>query len=119
MKVRRVDVSLPKFKVTGMMSLGDTLRAMGMPLAFTDAADFSGMTGKKDLLISKVIHKAYVDVNEEGTEAAAATAVNMQPTAAAPVQEEPVVFRADHPFLYAIRHRATGSILFMGRLSQP
>jgi serpin B len=91
---------------------------MGMQQAFTDVADFSGMTGKKDLLISKVIHKAFVAVDEKGTEAAAATGVVMAPSAG-PVREEPAVFRADHPFIFLIRDKKSGSILFMGRLANP
>jgi len=117
--LRRQDVVvfLPKFKMTSQFDLSATLGAMGMPLAFSNAADFSGMTGARDLMISNVIHKAFVDVNEEGTEAAAATAVVMRLTAAAPT---PVpTFRADHPFLFLIRDRRSGSILFIGRVANP
>jgi len=116
---REVELSLPRFKLTSQFSLGDTLRQMGMADAFAlPPADFSGMDGQKDLYISAVIHKAFVDVNEEGTEAAAATAVAMELGAAVPPQP-PVVFRADHPFLFFIVERRSGSILFMGRLSNP
>lgn len=109
-----VQVILPRFKLTGEFDLGSTLKAMGMSDAF-DAADFSGMNGRPhDLLISEVVHKAFVEVNEEGTEAAAATAVMMLRS----VQISPV-FRADHPFLFLIRDRATGSILFLGRVTDP
>jgi serpin B len=83
--------------------------------AFTDAADFSGMDGKKDLCISNVVHKAFVEVNEEGTEAAAATGVVMRLTA---VRMTPV-FRADRPFIFLIRENQTGSILFIGRMMNP
>ena len=76
------------------------------------------MSRSEQLFISAVVHKAFVDVNEEGTEAAAATGVIMAPTAA-PVQEEPPVFRADHPFVFLIRDNRTGSILFMGRVMNP
>ena len=76
------------------------------------------MDGKKDLLISDVIHKAFVDVNEEGTEAAAATAVIMAGSAPG-VPAPPKVFKADHPFLFLIRHEKTGAILFMGRVTDP
>jgi serpin B len=110
-----VMVALPKFKLTSQFSLKDTLSAMGMLDAFTDRADFSGMDGQKDLFISAVVHKAFVDVNEEGTEAAAATAVIAQPTAA---RISPV-FRADHPFIFLIRDRRSGSILFVGRVVNP
>jgi serpin B len=88
---------------------------MGMPLAFSERADFSGLDGEKDLFVSAVVHKAFVDVNEEGTEAAAATGVVVE-LVAAPVHP---VFRADHPFLFLIRDRSSGSILFMGRLVSP
>jgi len=109
-------VSLPKFEVTSEFGLGDILAKMGMPLAFDRrAADFSGMTGKSDLFISKVIHKAFVDVNEEGTEAAAATAVVM----AWKSIRRPLSFIADHPFVFLIRENKTGSILFIGRVVDP
>ena len=115
---QKVQVFLPTFKVTSEFSLGDTLGAMGMPDAFIyGQADFSGMDGTRDLFISKVVHKAYVDVDEEGTEAAAATAVVM--TLAAAMPAEPLVFRADHPFLFLIRDNPTGSILFLGRVMDP
>jgi serpin B len=117
---RQVKVYFPKFKLeTKYEQLGRTLAAMGMPTAFSTNADFSGMDGTKDLSISDVIHQAYVDVNEEGTEAAAATAVVMR-LAAAPVEPEPVpVFRADHPFLFFIVDDESGAILFMGRITDP
>jgi serpin B len=114
---RKVIVSVPKFKMTSEFSLADVLKQMGMEDAFSGKADFSGMTGKKDLYISAVIHKAFVDVNEEGTEAAAATAVVMRATAIRP--EEIPVFRADHPFLFLIRDNGSGSILFIGRMMNP
>ncbi len=116
-----VKVYLPKFKTTSQFEMSDTLKAMGMKSAFyANAADFSGMTGGKDLFISAVIHKAFVDVNEEGTEAAAATAVIMAPTAA-PIQEpkEPLVFRADRPFVFMIRDNHNDTILFIGRIMNP
>ncbi len=111
-----VQVSLPRFTMTSEFGLQDVLKSLGMTDAFSGAADFSGMTGRRDLFISAVIHKAFVDVNEEGTEAAAATAVVMM-TSAAP--RPPVVFRADHPFLFLIRDNRSGSILFIGRLVNP
>ena len=117
MKNTNVALSLPKFKVEARLSLAPTLSDMGMPDAFDQSADFSGMTGKERWLISAVVHEAVVDVNEKGTEAAAATGVVMRPTVALPVR--PVVFRADHPFLYVILHKPSDSILFMGRLSNP
>ena len=116
--VTKVIVTLPKFKTTQQFELGGTLAAMGMPQAFQSSADFSGMTGKKDLFISAVIHKAYIDVNEEGTEAAAATAVTMM-TMAFRAPAPPPVFRADHPFVFLIRDNRSNSILFMGRVADP
>ena len=100
------------------LELSEILKAMGMPTAFSpDAADFSAITEAENLYISSVIHKAFVDVNEEGTEAAAATAVAMGAASAAP--EPPKVFKADHPFVFIIRDTKSGAILFMGRVSDP
>jgi serpin B len=113
---REVLVYFPRFKLTSEFGLADVLKEMGMPDAFSGNADFSGMTGNRDLFISAVIHKAYVDVNEEGTEAAAATGVMMKATS---VEAPPPVFRADHPFIFLIRDNHTGSILFMGRTVNP
>jgi len=121
LKEQRVKVFIPKFKFETKYFMEDTLKEMGMPTAFSVAsADFSGMTGKRDLFISKVIHQAFVEVNEEGTEAAAATAVIMGLTSAGPGNEPKIpVFRADHPFVFIIQEKETGSILFMGRVSDP
>jgi serpin B len=113
---REVIVSVPKVRMTNQVSLVDVLRSMGMQDAFSMKADFSGMDGTKDLYISAVIHKAFVDMNEEGTEAAAATAVILR-LKSAPVKAP--IFRADHPFLFLIRDNKSGSILFMGRLTDP
>ncbi len=116
LKFHAVQVTLPKFKVTDEFMLGSTLVKMGMPAAFDpNRADFSGMTSQAKLFISHVVHKAFVDVNEAGTEAAAATAVVMA-TAAAP---QPATFTADRPFVYLIRDNRTGSILFLGRVVNP
>jgi serine protease inhibitor len=117
--VSKVVVTMPKFKMTQQFELGSTLSAMGMPQAFSSNADFSGMTGHRDFAISEVIHKAYVDVNEEGTEAAAATAVTMRALAMPAQQAPPPVFRADHPFVFIIRDNRSASILFMGRMADP
>jgi serpin B len=114
-----VEVYLPKFKLTSEFSLADVLESMGMPLPFVRQADFSRMSTQERLFISAVIHKAFVDVNEEGTEAAAATAVEAKKAEASPAREEPVVFRADHPFVFLIRDNQTQSILFLGRLMNP
>jgi serpin B len=118
-KAHRQDVivTIPKFKMTSKFSMENVLRAMGMTEAFSPNADFSGMTGRRDLFISAVIHQAYVDVNEEGTEAAAATGVVMKLTSVMPGRTP--VFRADHPFLFLIRDKASGSILFLGRVMNP
>jgi len=114
---REVVVFVPKFKMTSQFSLASVLKSMGMQDAFSSNADFSGINGKKDLFISAVIHKAYVEVNEEGTEAAAATGVVMRLTSIGPA---PIpVFRADHPFLFLIRDNLSGSILFIGRVANP
>jgi serpin B len=100
--------------------LSAVLKKMGMPLAFSDEADFSAISSQSSLKISAVIHKAFVDVHEEGTEAAAATAVVMALTAMPPGQRpKPIIFRADRPFLFVIRHTSTNSILFLGRLTNP
>ncbi len=112
---QEVDVYLPKFTLTSEFSLKEVLAAMGMTAAFGSQADFSGMNAKKDLYLSAVVHKAFVDVNEEGTEAAAATGVAVE---AAAIRVTPT-FRADHPFVFLIRDDKTGSILFMGRLVSP
>ena len=114
---REVVVFVPKFKMTSQFSLASVLKSMGMQDAFSSGADFSGINGKRDLFISAVIHKAYVEVNEEGTEAAAATGVVMRLTSVGPA---PIpVFRADHPFLFLIRDNHSGSILFIGRVENP
>lgn len=115
--LERVDIFLPKFTFKTTYQMADDLRALGMPTAFSGSADFSGMDGKKDLNISQVIHQAFVDVNEEGTEAAAATAVIVSTSSVMPA---PIpVFRADHPFVFMIRDNQTGEILFMGRVMDP
>lgn len=116
-----VHVFLPKFKTEGEFSLAQTLTAMGMPSAFKPgAADFSAMNGQRDLFIDEVIHKALVEVNEEGTEAAGAMAGMPMPTCFPGERPKPVVtFRADHPFLFLIRDNQTGSILFFGRIVDP
>lgn len=116
----KVILTLPRFRMTREFELNGVLAKMGMTLAFSDKADFSGMTGKPGLTISAAIHKAYVDVNEKGTEAAAATSTVMRAAAMRrQAPEPPIVFRADHPFLFLIRDRDTGSILFMGRVADP
>lgn len=121
---REVIVTMPKFKMKAQFGLGVTLIAMGMKEAFdAKMADFSGMASRKtmqrdgNLYISAVIHKAYIDVNEEGTEAAAATGVIRRSGAARP--KPPIIFRADHAFMFLIRDNRSGSILFIGRVTDP
>ena len=119
MRRQEVDVYLPKFKLEGSFSLSEALQALGMKSAFSDTeADFSAMDGRRDLYISAALHKAYVDVNEAGTEAAAATAIGMRAMAARRPQPIPV-FRADHPFVFLIADNRDGSILFLGRMHNP
>lgn len=118
LSMERLDLSMPKFKIESSFGLAETLAAMGMQDAFDmDKADFSGMTGRPDLYITDVVHKAFVDVNEEGTEAAAATGVIMG-LKSMPVGE-PIRVEVDHPFLFLIRDVETGAVLFMGRVVQP
>lgn len=113
---QRVDLSMPRFTFEWSTSLKDVLSAMGMPLAFGGAADFSGMDGTLQLFIGDVLHKAFVAVNEEGTEAAAATAVIMKLTAVPPPA---LVVTVDRPFVFLIRDIETGAILFVGRVVDP
>jgi len=116
MKEEKMDaVQLPKFKFETKYFMAEDLADMGMPTAFSGNADFSGMTGNRDLFIGFVIHQAYVDVNEEGTEAAAATAVGMVLTSVRPQR----LFIADHPFIFIIQETKTGNILFLGRVNDP
>lgn len=114
---RRVDVALPKFRVESAFSLRDALSAMGMPAAFQSTADFSGIDGRHDLYLSQVMHKAFVSVSEEGTEAAAATGSVVSLTSA--VIQPRIVFRADHPFVFFIRDTRSGLIVFAGRVGKP
>ena len=109
----QVALTMPKFEFESAFKMRETLMAMGMPVAFTGDADFSGMTGGRELFISQVVHKAFVSVDEAGTEAAAATAVIMKVTA---LPTTPVEFRANNPFVFLIRDIETGSLLFMGRV---
>lgn len=128
---RTVQVTIPKFKLEAMYTLNDSLQALGMDCAFKNpleqnGAQFGGIVDSTDLakqlFIGSVIHKTFVEVNEKGTEAAAATAILM-PAAAAPVRVETrpfvPIFRADKPFIFLIRHVDTGSVLFFGRMTNP
>ena len=118
MSEKEVEVFLPRFRITwGSFSLVEALKSLGMVDAFSDTkADLSGMDGSPDLYITDVLHKAFIDVNEEGTEAAAATAVIVGLKS---IPAPPEVFRADRPFIFIIQENSTGSILFMGRVSDP
>ena len=117
----RVALGMPKFEFDSDFSLGDTLGAMGMPVAFisslgpctSERADFSGMTGTCDLFIKEIVHKAFVSVDEAGTEAAAATAVVME------TESLPPSVTIDRPFVFLIRDIETGAILFVGRVVNP
>lgn len=112
----KVQVFLPRLKLEESYDLESFLRSLGMTDAFEEArADFSGMSIKKDVVVSKVVHKCFVEVNEEGTEAAAATAVVRNSRCS---RIEPR-FCADRPFLFFIKHHKTDSVLFCGRFSSP
>ena len=112
----RIGLTLPRFEFESGFKLKEALAAMGMPVAFSPEADFSGMTGSRELFIGDVLHKAFVSVSEAGTEAAAATAVIMPATAR---QEELVAFIVDRPFVFFIRDIDTGAVLFVGRVVDP
>ncbi|MGB8707528.1 MAG: serpin family protein [Dehalococcoidia bacterium] len=115
---KEIALTMPKYEFTSDFSLKKTLSDMGMPVAFTDGADLSGMDGKRDLFISDVIHKAFVSVDESGTEAAAATAVIIAATSA-PMPEEIINVTVDRPFIFLIRDIQTGAILFLGHVINP
>ena len=117
LKPTQVDVTLPKFTMSTELSLAEVLTRMGMIDAFNEHADFAPITDSARLLVQAVLHKAHVRVDEEGTEAAAATGV-AGGLLGAP-SKQPVVFRADHPFVFIIRDTGSGSIIFMGRVAQP
>ncbi len=116
MESANIDLTMPKFQYDATLSLADTLKAMGMPDAFSTNADFSGMDGTRNLAITDVFHKAFVAVDEAGTEAAAATAVVIGLTAM-PVL--PIDLTVDRPFVFLIRDMQTGAILFVGRVLNP
>ena len=123
----RVKLTMPRFEMDSTFSLSDILETMGMPNAFDDqAADFSGMDGQVCksrgyicLLISDVLHKAFISVDEAGTEAAAATAVIIGVAKAVQVEPEPIELTIDRPFIFLIRYQATGAVLFAGRVVEP
>lgn len=113
---REINLTIPRFEFESDFGLKETLTALGMPVAFSADADFSGMTGNRDLFITDVIHKASVSVDEAGTEAAAATAVVMELTA---VPDMPIDVNVDQPFIFLIRDIETGAILFVGHVVDP
>jgi len=115
LQISKVTVLLPRFRFETAYSMAEDLKELGMPTALGNEADFSGMTGAKDLYIGEVVHKAFVEVNEEGTEAAAATEVGMK-TASVEISNS---FIADHPFIFIIQQKDTGNILFIGRVINP
>ncbi len=117
MSSKKVDVWLPRLDLAQDFNLGDTLKKLGMKQAFSPGqADFSGMTDQTELFISSVVHKSFLKVDEQGTEAAAATGVTIGVTS---MPSPPTMFVADHPFLFLIRQKDTGVILFMGRYENP
>lgn len=116
MRKRETDVTFPKFKYGFKKKLKDVLSNMGMGIAFTDAADFSNISEQYDLLINEVTHQSFIETDEEGTEAAAATVVEIGLTSVGPTSFE---FRMDRPFIFIIRETTTNSILFMGRVADP
>lgn len=115
---REVQVAIPKFRVESAFPLASTLTRLGMGTAFSSRADFSGIDDRRDLQLSTVVHKAYVDVTEEGTEAAAATGIGVA-LISAQIAPPVTVFRADRPFVFLIRDTKTGLILFAGRVANP
>lgn len=116
MRSTQVILSLPKFTFTSQAQLKEALSQLGMPLAFTDRADLSGITKEERLEIADVVHKAFIAVDEKGTEAAAATGVVFRTTSA---PANPIELRIDRPFLFLIQDDATGAILFLGRVGDP
>ena len=113
----RIDFQMPRFTTESSFSLADQLKALGMENAFDPTlADFTQITGQKDLYISDVVHQAFIDVNEEGTEAAAATAIGMT-TTSMPIESYEITL--DHPFIYVIYEQTTNTIVFMGRFVKP
>ncbi|MFC1947872.1 serpin family protein [Chloroflexota bacterium] len=116
---RKVALSMPKFELNNCVGLRETLSAMGMPTAFSGQADFSGINGTRDLFISDAVHKAFIAVDEAGTEAAAATGISFAGLAIPRKPEEPVKVNVNRPFVFLIRDVRTGTILFIGRVLNP
>jgi serpin B len=110
---------LPSFKLETSYGLNDTFRNLGMPTAFSNQADFSGITTQERLAVSDIIHKAFIEVDETGTEAAAATGIVVSVTSAIIDPIPPKTFRADHPFIFMIEDTRNGNVLFMGKVMNP
>ena len=119
MSTHTVSITLPRFEIASSFSLADQLGRLGMPIPFTDAADFTGIRRQGGLSLSAVVHKAFLDVNEAGTEAAAATGVLLEGYSLQIPPPPPAEIHLDHPFLLLIRDNATGTILFLGRIEDP
>jgi serpin B len=120
LRPRQVNLAVPKWTARKPLSLNAALASMGMKKAFAaGVADFSGIDGTRDLFVSAVVHEGFVDVSEEGTEAAAATGVVIGVRSALPPQEEPLEVRADRPFAWAVVHQGTGAVLFAGVVTDP
>ncbi len=120
MSPRRVKIFLPKFKQENDYELAPVLAALGMPSAFkAGEANFSGITGENNIYISNILHKTFIEVGEEGTEAAAATAVIMMKMSLPPQDNDAVVFRAERPFIYLIKDNRSGAIIFIGKYTKP
>jgi serine protease inhibitor len=116
---KSIDIRLPKFKIEFEVKLNDILQAMGMKKAFTSSADFSGINPARDLFISFVKHKTFVEVDEEGTEAAAVTIIGFETTSVGPGEVQWIPFYCYSPFLFAITEKDTGAILFLGKVGNP
>jgi serpin B len=113
-----VNLFIPKFKIEYEKTLNDALKQLGMGIAFSGSADFSGISNVP-LQISEVRQKACIEVNEEGSEAAAVTVISIELTSIGPSEPQKVTFRADRPFLFAIKENSTGTVLFMGKIENP
>ena len=119
LSLRDVIVHMPKLKFEYNTDLKNTLSDMGMEIAFTDNADFTGINPNGGLMISSVKHKTFVEVNEEGTEAAAVTSIGVVGTSYPPEESGPVYFTVNRPFVLAIREKISGSIVFIGQVTNP
>jgi serpin B len=115
-----VELYVPRFKVESEFGLNEAVASLGAGRAFIPgAADFSMMNGRDDLFISAAVHRAFIEVDEDGTEAAASTAVAVSRTSAMLNESEPVIFRADHPFIFTVQDEVSGAVIFIGRVARP